>query len=379
MSEVLSEPAGRGQRGLGFFPADERQTLRIGRFLMAAGTSLLVCVALSVCAFLGLLPWDVAIKGTAGVVALAIAFYAVFRSGLNLRFTDPSLTTEMAGAAILFLAYIMYHAPPARESLTLFYPVALLFGVLRLTAKRMMVLALLALVAHGTMLHLSYLRDAESMDADAALIELVVLMIVLPWFAVMGGYVNRLRLRLADSNRVLKGAFDRIEQLAQHDELTGVYNRRYLMDALVRERSRAERLGAPFSVCLLDIDHFKAINDTHGHAAGDAVLRHLPDVAAVGLRGFDVFGRLGGEEFLLVLPGTDLAGAMVVAERVRAAVDTAGFPGIPAGGRVSVTLGVAQGARGEEVSALLARADRALYLGKATGRNRVETDPAAKR
>jgi diguanylate cyclase (GGDEF)-like protein len=151
------------------------------------------------------------------------------------------------------------------------------------------------------------------------------------------------------------------------------------MDALVRERSRAERLGAPFSVCLLDIDHFKAINDTHGHAAGDAVLRHLPDVAAVGLRGFDVFGRLGGEEFLLVLPGTDLAGAMVVAERVRAAVDTAGFPGIPAGGRVSVTLGVAQGARGEEVSALLARADRALYLGKATGRNRVETDPAAKR
>jgi len=378
MSEVLSESRQRGERGLAFFPADERQTLRIGRFLMATGTSLLVCVALCVCAFLGLVPWEIAIKGTTGVIALSVAFYAMFRGGLNLRFKDPSLTTEMAGAAILFLSYIMYHAPAAREALTLFYPVALLFGVLRLTAARLMVLALLALVAHGTMLHLSYMRDAEYFDEDAAITDMVVLMLVLPWFAVMGGYVNRLRLRLADSNRVLKGAFDRIEQLAQHDELTGVYNRRYLMDALVRERSRAERLAAPFSVCLLDIDHFKAINDTHGHAAGDAVLRHLPDVAAVGLRGFDVFGRLGGEEFLLVLPGTDLAGALIVAERVRAAVDAASFPGVPAGTRVSVTLGVAQGARGEEGSLLLARADRALYAGKAAGRNRVEADRAGK-
>jgi diguanylate cyclase (GGDEF)-like protein len=377
MSELLSESR-QQQGGLAFFPADERQTLRIGRFLMAAGTSLLVCVALSVCAFLGLVPWEVAIRGTSGIFILSVAFYAAFRGGLNLRFRDPSLTTEMAGAAILFLSYIMYHAPSARDALTLFYPVAMLFGVLRLSAKRLMVLAMLALVAHGTMLHLSYLREREYFDEDAAITEMVVMMIVLPWFAVMGGYVNRLRLRIADSNRVLKGAFDRIEQLAQHDELTGVYNRRYLMEALARERSRAERLGAPFSICLLDIDHFKAINDTHGHAAGDAVLRHLPDVAAAGLRGFDVFGRLGGEEFLIVLPGTDLAGALVVAERVRAAVETAGFPGLPAGGRVSVTLGVAQRGRGEEISALLDRADRALYAGKAAGRNRVESDRPGK-
>jgi diguanylate cyclase len=378
MGEVLSDPTRRDEQGLAFFPADERQTLRIGRFLMAAGTSLLVCVALTVCAFLDLVPAEVAINGTAGIVALAVAFYAVFRSGINLRFADPSLTTEMAGSAILFLSYIMYHAPTMREALTLFYPVALLFGVLRLTAMRLTVLALLALAAHGTMLHLSYLRDPMWFDEDAAITEMVVMMIVLPWFAVMGGYVNRLRLRLADSNRVLRGAFDRIEQLAQHDELTGTYNRRYLMEALARERSRAERLAAPFSICLMDIDHFKAINDTHGHAAGDAVLRHLPDVAAAGLRGFDVFGRLGGEEFLIVLPGTDLAGAAVVAERVRAAVEAASFPGTPAGQRVTVTLGVAQRTKGEEVSALLARADRALYNGKDAGRNRVETDPAPK-
>src|SRR6185503_19262326 len=103
MSELLSES--RQQGGLAFFPADERQTLRIGRFLMAAGTSLLVCVALCVCAFLGLVPWRVALEGTGGILILSVAFYAAFRGGLNLRFRDPSLTIEMAGAAILFLAY----------------------------------------------------------------------------------------------------------------------------------------------------------------------------------------------------------------------------------------------------------------------------------
>src|SRR5687767_4990816 len=141
MSELLSESR-QQQGGLEFFPADERQTLRIGRFLMAAGTSLLVCVALSVCAFLGLVPWEVALMGAGGILVLSLAFYVLFRGGLNLRFRDPSLTTEMAGTAILFLSYIMYHAPSARDALTLFYPVVLLFGVLRLSAKRLMVLAM---------------------------------------------------------------------------------------------------------------------------------------------------------------------------------------------------------------------------------------------
>src|SRR5688572_23398320 len=200
MSEVLSEPGTEAQQpetGFGFFPLDERQSLRVGRFLMAAGTSLLVCVALAFCAFLDLLPWRVAVQGTAGIVTLAVLFYLLFRTGLNLRFADPSLTTEQMGAAILFLAYIMYHAGEVREALTLFYPVVMLFGVLRLTAKRLFVLALLALLAHGTILLLSY-RNDPAMDAQAALTEFLVLMVVLPWFAVMGGYVNRLRLRIAE-------------------------------------------------------------------------------------------------------------------------------------------------------------------------------------
>ncbi|MGH8691719.1 MAG: hypothetical protein ACREUS_11910, partial [Burkholderiales bacterium] len=226
MGEVLS-------RGFSIFPAEERQALRLGRFLMAAGTSLLVCLALLLFAFLGLLPWRAAIEGTAGIGTLIAVFFVLFRTGLNLRFSDPSLTTEQVGAAILFLAYITHHAGPAREAFTLFYPVAMLFGVLRLTASRLMVLAVLALGAHAVVLQLAYLRD-PGMDVRAALTEFGVLMIVLPWFAVMGGYVNRLRVRLSDSHRELKRAFDQIGELAIRDELTGAYNRRFLMEALAR-------------------------------------------------------------------------------------------------------------------------------------------------
>jgi diguanylate cyclase (GGDEF)-like protein len=336
---------------------------------MAAGTSLLFCLALAVCAFLGLLPWRAAIDGSIAVLALIILFYSLFRSGLNLRFGDPSLTTEQAGAAILILAYIMYHAGPARAVLTPFYLVAMLFGVLRLNATRMLGLAFLALLAHATMLHFLYLRG-PGVNPRAALAEFLVLAVVLPWFAVMGGYVSKLRARLSDSHRELEQAVERIGELAIRDELTGVYNRRYLMEALVREQSRAERLGTPFAVCLIDIDHFKSINDRLGHASGDAVLKHFAGLVPMELRAVDAYGRFGGEEFLIILPGTGSGGAQACAERVRARTEAAEFPGAA---RVTVTVGVATYARKEPVSALLARADKALYEGKSAGRNCVVT------
>jgi len=348
----------------------ERQSLRVGRFLMAAGTSFLVCVALVICAFLGLVPWQAALQGSLGIVVLAAVFYVLFRSGLNLHFADPSLITEQVACALLLLAYVMYYAGPARTPLLLFYLVALLFGVLRLNARRLLALAVLALAAHAVMLHLQYLRN-PGMDVRSALTEFIVLAVVLPWFAVMGGYVGRLRTRLADSYRDLQRASLRIEELAVRDELTGAYNRRFLMDQLAREHSRAERQATAYSVCLIDLDHFKSINDRFGHAAGDAVLRHFAALVPQELRSIDAYGRFGGEEFLVILPDTGREGAAACAERVRARTAAAAFPELPAGQKVTITIGVATHVKGEEVSALLGRADAALYQGKAQGRDKV--------
>lgn len=356
--------------GFRLMPGDARQALRIRRFLIGSGTSLLVIVALFAGARIGVLPMEVAVQGSAIILALILLFYAAFRSGLNLRRADPSLTAEMIGAAILLLAYVMYHAPEARDAISLFYLVALLFGVLRLDTRRLLALAVLALAAHAAMLSLSFLRD-PSANLKGAYIQLAALLIVLPWFAIMGGFVNALRHRLSDSHRELRDAYERIERIAIHDELTGLYNRRFLLDALARERSRATRLNAGFAVCLFDIDHFKSVNDSFGHATGDAVLKHFAAISNAGLRGADVLGRYGGEEFLLVLPDTDLTGAGSAAERVRAAVEAAAFPQLPAGRLITVTAGIAAWKREETAQDLLGRADRALYDGKASGRNRV--------
>jgi diguanylate cyclase (GGDEF)-like protein len=361
MGKVLSDPIDHG--GLGADAARGKKAVNVGGLLMAAGTALLVCLSLLVCAFLDLLPWDIAIESTAGVAALVVAFHVLVRTGLNQRFSDPSLTTEQVAAAILFLAYIMYHAEMVRDALTLFYLVIMLYGALRLSAARLAGLAILALVAHGTMLHLTYLRDQEYMDFETALTEFAILMVTLPWFAAMGGYVNRLRTRLAESNRNLEQALERIRDIAVRDELTGAYNRRFLTESLARELARSGRSSGRFSVCLIDVDHFKAVNDRLGHAAGDEVLRQVAAIARRDLRQIDVFGRFGGEEFLLLLPDTDQAGATVVGERIRAAV--------AAETGVTVTIGVAQHAKDEAPATLLARADRALYRGKALGRNRV--------
>jgi diguanylate cyclase (GGDEF)-like protein len=348
---------------------DARQALRLKRYLMAASTSLLAAVALFICHWLGLLPLRTAVGGAALIGLFVVLFFAVFRSGLNLRFRDPSLTGEMILAAVLTLAYLSYHAAPARAALSLFYPVALLFGTLRLDTGRLLALALLAVGAHATVLALSGALSAAA--AAESWMQLATLAIVLPWFAVMGGYVNKLRHRLSDSNRRLKEAADRAEEIATRDALTGAYNRRHLLDVLRREVARAQRVGAPLAVCLLDLDHFKRINDTCGHAAGDAVLRHFAMLATSGLRAVDVFGRFGGEEFMLILPDTDARGAAAVAERIRAAAEQEAFPGVLAGDQVTVTIGVAGRARDESGDALTARADLALYRGKDAGRNRV--------
>jgi diguanylate cyclase len=188
---------------------------------------------------------------------------------------------------------------------------------------------------------------------------------------VVGWTTYRLARRLREQNQILS-------EMSRTDHLSGLLNRRCWEEAVAAEFERCARTGACASLLMLDIDHFKSINDTFGHAAGDAVLHELPSIAGQGLRGVDVFGRFGGEEFLLVLPGTDIEGARLVAERVRAAVEAAQFPGMPAGRRVTVTLGVAERAPGEDTKSLLNRADRALYAGKGAGRNRVEVDEAPK-
>lgn len=162
--------------------------------------------------------------------------------------------------------------------------------------------------------------------------------------------------------------------LLRTDPLTGLANRRTLEQTLEREVARAARFGAPLAVVLFDLDHFKRVNDTYGHRVGDAVLTAASGVLAADVRTIDLAGRYGGEELMLVLPETDLEGARVVAERVRASIEA--LEVLAGDSRVAVTVSagcaVLSLPRVGDVDTLVRAADDALYRAKSAGRNRVE-------
>ncbi len=167
---------------------------------------------------------------------------------------------------------------------------------------------------------------------------------------------------------------DELVLLASTDSLTGLPNRRQFMTRLEDEHARLRRdPAARATVLMLDLDHFKGINDEHGHAVGDTVLRHVAALMLDGRRKIDTLGRVGGEEFAILLPGTDIAQAQVFAERLRLRV--AGAPVMAGAARIAVTLSIGMAAlSGAEITydAVLVRADKALYCAKRGGRNRVE-------
>lgn len=173
----------------------------------------------------------------------------------------------------------------------------------------------------------------------------------------------------------LLGRQKALEDLAYHDELTGLPNRRFAMRQLSALLSRARRHGEDLTVAIVDADHFKALNDEHGHAYGDGVLRGLATCLDERLRDEDLVARIGGEEFLVVLPETDGHGALAIAEDLRRSVAAA--PMLVGARRLDVTVSVGWALwSGESPEELLERADRALYDAKEAGRDRVRGAPA---
>ena len=188
-----------------------------------------------------------------------------------------------------------------------------------------------------------------------------------------------LRARLRSGERVLDlqerllRAQDQLRHDATHDRLTGLWNRGMIVDQLVSEVERAQRENHPLAIVMGDVDHFKSVNDTYGHAAGDEVLREIAQRLASIKRSYDSIGRYGGEEFLIILPGCDSREAIAVGERVRHVVSSEVSIG-PIKWPVTISLGVANYWDSDrDAATLIAAADEALYRAKAKGRNRVET------
>lgn len=177
-------------------------------------------------------------------------------------------------------------------------------------------------------------------------------------------------IELRATQRELSAKIDLLDRLSRRDELTGLSNRRDVMEALSREAALAARYGGDLSVILIDIDHFKSINDRFGHPVGDEVLRRLALTLSQGFRCVDTVGRYGGEEFMVVQPQTNFRGARASAEVLRQRIERMLFAELDH--PVTVSCGIASlDINGGSVHALIAAADDALYRAKRQGRNRV--------
>lgn len=238
---------------------------------------------------------------------------------------------------------------------------------------------------HGSTATTGYIRVAISRDELAAR-KREMLQITL--IIMLGGLVlaSWLSLRIAGgvlasldaAHAALRRQKDYAELLARTDVLTGLANRRAFDEAAEQEAQRAKRYVTPLSLVMADIDHFKAINDAHGHHVGDKVLQHFAQVLSDSVRAIDRVGRWGGEEFVILMPGTELDEAVQAAERMRLAVIKAAPPLDDPGNAYTASFGVAAfSTETPTMASLFGRADTALYLAKKHGRNRVERGDGA--
>jgi diguanylate cyclase (GGDEF)-like protein len=247
----------------------------------------------------------------------------------------------------------------------LLYLVVFVFGLFRLRVWQFLFLSLFAVVNYAAVILLLYQLHPEAINTRIEVVNLVVLAMVLPWFSLVGGYITNLRAMIAK-------ALSTIEQLAIIDDLTQVFNRRQMYKILNEQKALGDRGIHPFSICIFDLDHFKLVNDTYGHSAGDIVLKTVAQEAQKNLRNIDHIARYGGEEFILILTNMKPREAIICAERVRDMIKKLMFENMPEKFRITISVGVTEYQPNEFIQDAINRADKALYRAKANGRDRVE-------
>jgi len=306
------------------------------------------------------------------ILAFNVILYIVFRTGLNQRMKDPSLTFLQICVASLVVMYAIFFVYEARGIIFSVYILILLFGTFQLDTRQFLYASAFILLTYGVDIFLLQVFRPQDINLKIEIFQWIGLAIVLVSVSFIGGNISSLRRDLSSSRKQLQSSLIMIRDMAIHDDLTGFYNRRHLMELVEAENNRSSRTGSIFSLVMMDVDNFKNINDIYGHQAGDNVLMTFSAIIRSVLRKTDFCGRYGGEEFLIVLAETDIQEAKVFAERIRSCVEDSFFPDLGSDSKVTVSIGIAQHQTNEDIDKTIFRADSAMYSAKKGGRNRVE-------
>ena len=355
------------------FPSDQpKQTYRLKRVLLGLAFYSTCTLVMGFGVWYGNYPPVPLAIYTIGFVLGSAVFFAVIRLGWNRHFKDPSLTALQIAYPAVLNSYMLLYAGPFRGDFLLAYVTGLMFGGTTLTKRQLMGLAALQAVLFPVVVVVGrYI--SQPIDYRVEFVNWITYCVVVGFTLFLIEKLRRIQISLKTNKVALEEAMTKLTEMAVRDELTGLYNRRYVMELLETEKHRSARNGDAYCVCLIDLDHFKRINDTYGHGDGDTVLRTFAAVSQQCLRGTEILARWGGEEFLLLLPQATAPEAEIIVKRIMCALEKTAFDGLPAELRVTISAGIAQNRIGGETRELLECADQALYGAKRSGRNRVVT------
>ncbi len=339
---------------------------------MIAASYLIDGGVLSLYAYAGTIPQTIGPAFAASGLLSVAVYLMLSETGITERFKDHYFVVPQLFASLAIMLVFTYIAPEVGVMFLCTLFLVFNFGSLRSNPRQSA--TLWAAMAAG-LAFLFLLTDKPIGMPNGTMLErfATALMFTLTIGRCMflGIFSSSMRHSLYQSGQKLKEAYRRIEELAELDELTGAFNRRCIMRMLEEEISRAARRNAPCSIALIDLDHFKRINDAYGHPTGDEVLRTFAITSFANIRTVDRFGRYGGEEFLLVLPDTTEQSAARMLDRLRAIIADLDWSAFSQGMRVTISAGLATLRPNETSDNFLARADSALYAAKARGRNRI--------
>lgn len=365
-SESMSPKADAEARRLNRRRKNRLQILGMVSASYAVDTSQLALL----CAFNAI---DVIVPVAFAFAALLVCggFYVVMASGWTNRWRDHYAAVPFLIANTAVIAGFTAWVPQVGLLLITILFIVFGFSGLRMDRRDVVTGAVVIAIACGSLV--TWLGPELSMPTQTWPHRVLCGL----WFALVfsraamtGVYGAYMREALGQRNNELAQTSEKLHHMAHRDELTGALNRRSVMQLVEKAKQRMERSGEVFAVALIDLDHFKQINDRFGHHIGDEVLRRFTVTAAAGMRASDRMGRIGGEEFLLLLQTTpDETSAMVATERVRRAVTAHHWQGLAPGLVVTLSAGVAICNGRESVQHMLQRADKALYTAKREGRD----------
>lgn len=340
------------------------------RFALTLPSYVLALLVLYVGAWLNLFPIERAHLMTVVIAGGLGTFGGLIWSGLTLRWRDPLVVLPQVLFSVMVVALSYHLIEISRGVAFMWLAVIVVYDMRRLPMKQVRFVIATATVlqlANSISIWVAYPNGPRLIDE---LLNLGCLALLLPTLAMVSVHARTLVKRRKQQNLEREKALQTLNFLSVHDTLTGLYNRRHMLACLEQEARKTARFGVPFTVGILDIDFFKRVNDQHGHAVGDAVLKRFSEIASSVFEPFETVARWGGEEFVVLMPEAEGCSAYRRLQELRAAIHQHDWNALHPGLRVTFSAGLAT-YRDGAIECLMEAADQALYDAKHAGRDRI--------